>query len=146
MSWASYTANNSGRNYHLGIDIAGSSTTVSAAAAGTVAAVGNNASNGNFVIIKHTMSGGATVCSFYAHLKSYSVAKNQNVNKGASIGVMGNIGSSTSGSHLHFSIMNTLNTSGGYYGYATSFTGNKVTFEGTTFYNPVYVIANGKLP
>ena len=145
MSWGNYNNTGSGRNYHVGIDIAGSSSKVYAAASGTVAAVGYNSANGNFVVIKHTLSG-STVYSFYAHLKSYSVSKNDVVKKGAQIGVVGSTGSSVSGTHLHFSIMNTLNTNGGYVGYVTQFSGDKVTYSGTTFYNPVYIIKNNKLP
>lgn len=38
------------------------------------------------------------------------------------------------------------NESGSYYGYATYFTGNKTKYSGVTYYNPVYVIQNNRLP
>jgi len=144
MSWDSYTNTGSGRNYHLGIDIAGSNTNVCAAANGTVAAVGYNGANGNYVVIRHTMPNGGTVYSFYAHLSSYCVSSGNTVSKGDKIGVMGSTGDAK-GAHLHFAIVNAL-WSGSYYGYATQFSGNSVTFEGVTYYNPVYVINNAKLP
>lgn len=151
-TWRNYTnwswGNNSGANgnrvYHLGVDIIGSSDTVMAAAVGTVARCGYNSANGNYVVLKHNMSG-KTIYSFYAHLSSYSVAEGVTVTKGSTIGIVGNTGSSSRGKHLHFAIMDSL-WSGSYYGYATYFTGNKTVYGGVTYYNPMYVIQNGKLP
>lgn len=142
-SWASKSGSGS-RVYHLGIDIAGSSDDVMAAATGIVAKCGYNSANGNYVVIKHTISG-KTVYSFYAHLVSYNVRNGVTVAKGSKIGVVGNTGSASRGKHLHFAMMNTL-WSGSYYGYATYFSGNKTTYAGVTYYNPVYVIQNNKLP
>lgn len=151
-TWRSYTnwswGNNSGaggsRVYHLGIDIIGTSDNVMAAAKGTVAQCGYNGANGNYVVLKHTISG-QTVYSFYAHLASYSVKRGNTVSKGAKIGIVGNTGSSSRGKHLHFAMMNTL-WNGSYYGYSTYFTGNKTTYAGVTYYNPIYVIQNNRLP
>ena len=111
------------------------------------AATGYNSANGRYVIIKHTVSG-KTVYSFYAHMKSITsgIKKNKKVSKGQKIGVMGSTGSAASGAHLHFSVVNKLSSNGGYYGYATKFSGNKKTYGGKTFYNPLYIIKNGKLP
>lgn len=150
MSWASYTSRSGDRDYHLGIDIYGTGGKVYAAAAGKVVACSTSASgaNGRYIIIQHTISG-KTVYSFYAHLASLKVSTGQSVSKGAQIGVAGGSGygsSSYYGTHLHFAIVDTLWSGGGYYGYAPYFTGNKVTYSGVTYYNPVYVIKNGKLP
>lgn len=135
----------SNRPYHLGVDIAGSSDTVMAVANGTVAKSGYNSANGNYVILRHTISG-QTVYSFYAHLASYNVRTGQAVSRGNKIGVVGNTGSASRGKHLHFAMMNTLWSNGAYYGYSSYFSGNKVTYSGVTYYNPVYVIQNNRLP
>lgn len=142
-SWGSRSGSGS-RVYHLGIDIIGSSDNVMATAAGTVAACGYNSANGRYVVLKHAVSG-KTVYSFYAHLASYNVRSGARVSKGQKIGVVGNSGSASRGKHLHFAMMNKL-WSGSYYGYATYFTGNKTTYGGVTYYNPVYVIQNNRLP
>lgn len=146
-NWLTYYKARPDRPYHLGLDLASRNgdANVYAAAGGTVAAVGYNSANGNYVILKHTLSG-KTVYSFYCHLKSYCVANNNSVRKGQKIGVFGNTGSSSAGAHLHFAIADRLNSSGGYYGYGNVSSGNKVTYSGTTFYNPHYVVSNGKLP
>lgn len=144
MAWANYNNNIGDRDYHVGIDIYGTDGKVYAAAAGNVAAVGYNSANGNFVVIQHVVSG-TTVYSFYAHLASYSVYSGSVV-EGQQIGIAGNTGSSSAGVHLHFAVANTLNSYGGYYGYVTYFTGNKVTYSGTTFYNPNYLVNYDSLP
>ena len=150
MSWASYTANSSGRNYHLGIDIYGTEGMVYAAASGKVVATSssNSGANGRYVILQHTISG-KTVYSFYAHLSSVNVSVSQNVAKGTQIGVAGGSGYGSDnkyGRHLHFAVVDTLWSGGGYYGYATKFTGDKVTYKNVSYYNPVYIINNGRLP
>jgi len=144
MSWANYTNRDGDRDYHVGIDIYGTYGKVYAAAVGQVAKVGWNSANGNYVIIKHNV-GGQIVYSFYAHLASYSVSSGT-VQKGQQIGVAGNTGSASAGTHLHFAVVNTLSSTGGYYGYVTYFTGNKVTYSGTTFYNPNYFVSYNAVP
>lgn len=151
-TWRSYSnwswGNRSGqgsRVYHLGVDIIGSSDAVMATAAGTVARCGYNSANGNYVILKHNISG-KNVYSFYAHLGSYNVRNGAAVAKGTRIGTVGNTGSSSRGKHLHFAMMDTLWSNGAYYGYATWFSGDKVSYGGVTYYNPVYVIQNNRLP
>ena len=151
MSWGQYTyRGGNSRTYHLGCDIYGSSSTVYAAASGVVAACSssNSGANGKYIIIRHTMSG-KTVYSFYAHLSSLKVSTGQSVSKGTAIAVAGGSGYGENyyyGTHLHFAIMDTLWSGGDYYGYATPFSGNKVTYGGVTYYNPVYVVKNQKLP
>ncbi len=145
MSWGSYTSNSSGRNYHLGIDVYGTNGNVYSTYSGTVVACSTSSANGRYIIIKHTISG-KTVYSFYAHLASANVSKGQAVSAGQYIGVAGNTGSSSRGTHLHFAIVDTLWSNGAYYGYATNVNGNKCTYGGVTYYNPCYVINNNRLP
>lgn len=136
------------RPYHLGIDIATKSdSNVYAAAAGTVVSCDDNYANGNYVIIKHVI-GGKTVYSFYAHLSSYvSGLSGKTVAKGDKIGVYGDTGNFSKGAHLHFAIVDTCWSSGGYFGYGPTYTSNdKVSYEGVYYYNPRYVIENNKLP
>ncbi len=146
MSGATY--NGKTRAYHLGVDycaVSGGNQNVYSFASGTVAKVGYNKANGNYVVIKHTISN-KTVYSFYAHLKSYCVSANNKVNSGTKIGVVGKTGTGGNNvNHLHFAVANKL-WSGSYWGYATYFTGNKTNFAGVTYYNPEYIIKNGKLP
>lgn len=132
------------RVYHLGADLLGSNTNVCAVTNGTVAKSGWNSANGNYVVLKHTISN-KTVYSFYAHLASRSVSAGQSVSCGQKIGVVGNTGSSSRGAHLHFAMVDTL-WSGSYYGYSTYFTGNSTRYGGVTYYNPIYVVQNGRLP
>ena len=150
MSWASYNNNSGDRDYHLGIDIWGSSSNVYAASNGKVVAYSSNPSgaNGRYVIIQHTLNG-KTVYSFYAHLASVNVYNGQTVNTNTVIGKAGGSGygsNSYYGKHLHFAIVDTLWSNGTYWGYSTYFTGNKRTYGGVTFYNPMYVVNYDKLP
>ena len=144
--WRTYYSKRPSRPYHVGIDIASKNgdTAIYAAASGTVAKVGWNNANGNYVVLKHNISG-KPVYSFYAHLSKYTVSSGKSVSKGTKIGVIGNTGSEQTGTHLHFAITNTL-WSGSYYGYATKFSGDKTTYAGVTYYNPHYVIKYNKLP
>lgn len=151
MSWGSYNNNSGSRDYHLGIDIYGTDGKVYATANGKVVAcsTSNKGANGRYVIIEHTLSNGQKVYSFYAHLSEVKVKVNQQVNTNTQLGVAGGSGYGRNnhyGRHLHFAIVNTLKTAGNYYGYSTKFSGNKTTYSGVTFYNPVYVINNDRLP
>ena len=136
------------RAYHLGMDycsVKNGDKNVYAFGAGTVVKTGWNGANGNYVIIRHTISG-KTVYSFYGHLRSYCVSVGKTVSAGTKIGIVGKTGSSGNGvEHLHFSVTDTL-WSGSYWGYGTRFSGNKTTFDRVTYYNPEYIIKNGKLP
>lgn len=150
MSWSSYTNNSSSRDYHLGIDIWGTNGYVYATADGNVVAVSKSTSgaNGRYIIIQHNVNG-KTVYSFYAHLAEINVSKGQTVSRGTKIAVAGGSGYGSNnyyGKHLHFAIVDKLWESGGYYGYATRFSGNKIKYDRVTYYNPVYVINNDKLP
>jgi len=155
MSWGSLEPSRSSRadkrDHHVAIDIAGSSADVVAAADGWVASVqrNNNSANGVYVVLSHSISN-KTVYSFYAHLQLGSVPNNiavgSRVDKGQKIGIMGTTAGTTSvGRHLHFSIADKADFAG-YVGYVPKFSGDKVLYGNTTFYNPVFVIRNGKLP
>ncbi len=87
------------RRFHNGVDIVNApGTSIGAAMAGTVQAVGFNNNYGYYVILRH--SGYQTL---YGHLSRYVVTRNQKVQQGQKIGELGTTGYST-GPHLHFSI------------------------------------------
>lgn len=134
------------RKYHLAIDyVAPVGQEIVAFCAGTVKAADYDSANGNFVVIQHTISS-KTVYSFYAHMSSLSVSAGKNVTAGQKIGVIGDTGSAAGTRHLHFSVVDTLDTSGSYWGYSTEFTGNAVKWLGVVFYDPDYIIETGMLP
>lgn len=88
------------RSYHSGIDIVvNMGTPVKAAMDGVVAAVGYNASYGNYVILNH----GGGLQTLYGHLSRAAVAQGQSVRQGTVIAYSGNTGYST-GPHLHFGV------------------------------------------
>jgi len=134
------------RTHHVGIDMVSTDTRVMAAARGVVVQAGFNADNGNFVTIRHTLDNGQRVYSFYAHLRdSTTHLRNQNVNRGQQIGVMGNTGRSF-GAHLHFSISNSPGSNGNLVGWAAPGSNNRATHGGVTFFNPRFIIQNNRLP
>ena len=132
------------RPYHCGIDIKASNTNIYAAATGTVVYKDYSSGNGYHVVISHNING-TVVKTLYSHLANYNScpAVGQTVAKGAKIGVMGSTGNST-GPHLHFAVY--TGTSNDPWGYAASSGSNKIGYDGCVFYNPSYVISNGKLP
>ena len=146
-NWAQYYSKRPTRPYHAGLDLASKTgdANVYAASGGKVVGSGYNNANGNYVIIQHSLNG-QTVYSFYCHLSSRSVSVNKTVTKGKKIGVYGNTGTASAGRHLHFAITTSFSSTGGYVGYGDRVNGNRVTYNGVTFYNPAYVIANNKLP
>lgn len=89
------------RWYHKGVDIANhDGGPILAADAGTVVVAGwTNSGYGNHIIIDH----GNGFQTLYGHLSSISVAVGTRVNRGTTVGQMGNTGRST-GTHLHFEI------------------------------------------
>ncbi len=135
---------NNTRPYHCGVDMTSSSRGIYAAADGTVVYKGYSSGNGYHVILSHNING-KTVKTLYSHLSSYSScpAVGKAVAKGAKIGVMGSTGNST-GVHLHFAVF--TGSSNDPVGYATSGGSNKISHNGCVFYNPSYVISNGRLP
>ena len=89
---------------HNGIDYGiPNGTPVSAAAAGTVAAVSfENGGYGNYVKLSHA-DGTKTYYTYYAHLASAAVSAGQKVKAGTVVGYSNNTGAST-GPHLHFGL------------------------------------------
>ncbi|WP_211749831.1 M23 family metallopeptidase [Paenibacillus sp. Marseille-Q4541] len=83
---------------HKGIDLVGERA-IKASDEGVVTFAGQQSGYGNVIIINH----GNGYETLYGHLNSINVKEGQIVEKGESIGVMGNTGRST-GTHLHFEI------------------------------------------
>ncbi|WP_223068124.1 M23 family metallopeptidase [Paenibacillus caui] len=87
--------------FHAGIDIGGQvGDPVYAAAAGKVTAVQQDGSRGKYIIIRHPNG----LETWYMHLNSAEVRKDEDILKGQLIGQLGNTGRST-GPHLHFQVM-----------------------------------------
>jgi murein DD-endopeptidase MepM/ murein hydrolase activator NlpD len=89
------------KHFHTGIDIAAPfGTTVTAAAAGVVVAVGHSAIGyGNYVVIGH----GGGIMTLYGHLLETDVVVGNTVARGQRIGLEGSTGWST-GPHVHFEL------------------------------------------
>jgi murein DD-endopeptidase MepM/ murein hydrolase activator NlpD len=89
------------KHFHTGLDIAAPfGTTVSAAAAGVVVAVGHSAVGyGNYVVIGH----GGGIMTLYGHLLETDVTVGNAVVRGQRIGLEGSTGWST-GPHVHFEL------------------------------------------
>lgn len=92
---------------HKGIDIRCDNEAVLATEKdGKVVAVNDNANTpgGKSVTVEYAREGGAKVQVSYLHLGSTSVKVGDTVNAGQQIGVSGNTGTRTTGSHLHLGI------------------------------------------
>lgn len=86
--------------FHAGLDFTGSyGQSIRAAAAGTVAYVGQRSGYGNVVEIDH----GNGLLTRYAHLSGFDVRPGTKVDRGQAIARMGSTGRST-GTHLHFEV------------------------------------------
>lgn len=85
---------------HTGLDFAAPvGTPIYAAHEGTVHSAGPAGAYGNLIVIKH----GDGTRTFYAHLSEIDVLPKQKVQRGQTIGALGNTGNS-SGPHLHFEV------------------------------------------
>jgi murein DD-endopeptidase MepM/ murein hydrolase activator NlpD len=85
---------------HTGIDIgAGYGAPVHAAAAGTVVVAGPVSGYGNAIVVDH----GNGLATLYGHLSRIGVRVGTRVDRGQTIGAVGNTGNST-GPHLHFEV------------------------------------------
>lgn len=88
------------REFHFGIDIAGSrGSPIYAAADGKVIFAAYRRGFGNTVILNH----GDSLSTLYAHLKSFNVSVGSEVKKGQVLGYMGSTGYST-GAHVHYEV------------------------------------------
>lgn len=85
--------------HHSGIDIAGNYQYVRTTATGLVEQVGYDNALGWFVIVNH----GNSYQTIYGHLADIQVKKNQFLQVGEKIGILGNTGHST-GKHLHYAV------------------------------------------
>lgn len=86
--------------FHSGVDIASvEGSIILAAADGTVAETGFNASEGSYLRLDH----GNGLETFYAHCRDFSVQEGDTVKAGGMIGTVGSTGMST-GPHLHFEV------------------------------------------
>ena len=91
-----------GPSHPLGIDVAQSKGNIVAAMAGTVVFAGGNpcCSYGIYVVIDSPDG----VRTLYGHLSTLAVRRGQKVKQGATLGKVGNTGTST-GTHLHFEVI-----------------------------------------
>lgn len=88
-------------HHHTGIDVgAATGSTLVAAQSGTVILSAWNGGYGNCVMINH----GNGMVTLYGHMNAFYVSSGQWVEKGQSIGEVGNTGLST-GPHLHFEVI-----------------------------------------
>lgn len=88
------------RQFHAGIDIAGSpGTDIIATAEGKVVFAGPKGPMGNAVVIDH----GWGVRTFYGHASEVEVKKGDKVERGDVVAKLGNTGRST-GPHLHYTV------------------------------------------
>ena len=85
--------------FHRGVDLGGTNTTVVAPAPGTVVEVSTRVGYGNVVVIDH----GGRLATVYAHLASAAVTEGQTVVAGQTIATMGHTGFATA-THLHYEI------------------------------------------
>ena len=105
--------------FHRGLDIAApEGSAITAFADGTVKAVGESSSLGNYIIISH----GGDLTTLYAHCSKVTAGGNAAVKKGEKIAEVGHTGMAT-GAHLHFAIR-----------------------RGKTYLNPIYYVSLDQAP
>ena len=87
--------------FHYGIDLgAGEGTDITAFAPGTVTAVGDSSSYGQYVMVEHSDG----LVTLYAHMSSISVTGGQQVDASTVVGTVGSTGNAT-GPCLHFEMI-----------------------------------------
>ncbi len=87
---------------HLGIDLcAAEGALIYAIMPGVVELAEMSPSFGNMVVLSH----GNNVKSLYAHCKTLNVKKGEYINRGQAIGVIGNTGYYSTGTHLHLELI-----------------------------------------
>lgn len=102
-----------GEKFHRGIDIAAiEGSAVGAFAAGTVSAVGESSSLGNYVMLRHD----GELTTIYGHCSKITAKEGEQVSAGQKIAEVGHTGLAT-GDHLHFAIR-----------------------QGDTYLNPIYYV------
>ena len=146
LNWMAKT----GRPYHCGLDLVNNSSRnggnppIYAATSGIVKYKGYSNGNGNHIVIQVNLNG-QTLYTSYSHLNSYDgcPAVGQSVSKGQKIGIMGATGN-VSGKHLHFAVYNKYSADP--FGYTAINNRNSVTHNGITYYNPEFILNNGRLP
>jgi murein DD-endopeptidase MepM/ murein hydrolase activator NlpD len=103
--------------HHPAVDYLSSDSTIVATADGVVVKMntgcggqGCGNSLGNWVFLKHTLTDGSTLFSFYAHMAEIAPAVTQGacIKTGQKVGVVGNTGIA-SAAHLHFAIQTNTN-------------------------------------
>ena len=106
--------------HHPAVDYLSSDTNIVATADGVVVKMntgcggqGCGNSLGNWLFLKHTLTDGSTLFSFYAHMAEIAPAVTQGacIKTGQKVGVIGNTGIA-SAAHLHFSIQTNTNLLG----------------------------------
>ena len=90
------------RAFHSGIDLRANYEPAYAITYGEVIHVGYDNRSGLFVTIRH-----GSITLSYCHLSQSLVTKRTHVNPGTPIGITGNSGSRSTGSHLHLTLKDT---------------------------------------
>jgi len=89
------------KDFHYAVDFAiPEGEKVVSTAQGIVIEASFDNAKGNYLLIKHS----DIYSTFYSHLKSLSVKAGEKLDKGQMIGIAGNTGSSSTGSHLHYEV------------------------------------------
>jgi murein DD-endopeptidase MepM/ murein hydrolase activator NlpD len=105
------------KKHHPAVDYLASDTNIVAAADGVVVKMntgcggqGCGNSFGNWLFLRHTLTDGSTLYSFYAHMAEMTPAVTEDacIKSGQKVGVIGNTGIA-SAAHLHFAIQTNTN-------------------------------------